>query len=122
MTRPDTFFNFADLSAGIARSLAPGLETAVFPGDQAMLSVVTVAPNCAGTVHAHPEEQWGVMLEGSGIRTQDGVEVPVTVGDFWRTPGGVEHGFRAGPDGAKVLDVFAPPRAAYRNPGSGFSA
>ena len=82
---------------------------------------MTVAPNCKGTVHSHPEEQWGVVLEGSGVRTQDGVEVPVTVGDFWRTPGGVEHGFQAGAEGAKILDVFAPPREAYKSAGSGFA-
>ncbi|MEL6313860.1 MAG: hypothetical protein AAFQ60_07430 [Pseudomonadota bacterium] len=37
-------------------------------------------------------------------------------------PSGIEHGFRAGPAGAKVLDVFVPPRDAYRTSGSGFSA
>ncbi len=122
MSRPDTFFNLNDLSAGIARTLAPGLETRVFPGEQAMFSVVTVAPNGQGSVHSHTEEQWGLLLEGSGVRIQDGIDVPVTVGDFWRTPGGIEHGFRAGPEGAKILDVFAPPRDAYRTAGSGFSA
>ena len=121
MNRPDTFFNFGDLSAGLARTLAPGLEARVFPGEQAMFSIVTVAPNCKGTVHSHPEEQWGVMLEGSGIRRQGGVDVPVSVGDFWRTPGGVAHGFRAGSEGAKILDIFAPPREAYKKAGSGFA-
>ena len=87
-----------------------------------MLSVVSFAPNSEGSIHFHPEEQWGVLLEGSGTRIQDGVDVPVGEGDFWRTPGGVEHGFRAGPDGAKVLDIFAPPREAYRTTGSGFAS
>lgn len=86
-----------------------------------MFSVVTVAPGAAGSIHSHPEEQWGMVLSGSGVRIQDGAEVPVAVGDFWRTPGGVDHGFRAGPDGAKLLDVFAPPRAAYRSTGDGFA-
>lgn len=122
MSRPDTFFNFSDLSAGIARELAPGIETKVFPGEQAMFSVVSFAPDSEGSIHAHEEEQWGVLLEGSGVRIQDGLEVPVGSGDFWRTPGGVAHGFRAGPDGARVLDVFAPPREAYRKAGSGFEA
>ncbi|MCP3970807.1 MAG: cupin domain-containing protein [Rhodobacteraceae bacterium] len=122
MSRPETFFNFSDLSKGISRTLAPGIDTRVFPGEQAMFSVVSFEPGSDGSIHAHPEEQWGILLEGSGIRIQDGVEVPVGKGDFWRTPGEVEHGFRAGPDGAKVLDVFAPPRAAYRNAGSGFAA
>jgi quercetin dioxygenase-like cupin family protein len=122
MSRPDTFFNFADLSAGLARTLAPGIHTRVFGGEMAMLSVVSFEPFSEGSIHSHPEEQWGVLLEGSGLRIQDGVEVPVGQGDFWRTPGGVEHGFRAGPDGAKVLDIFAPPREAYRKAGSGFAA
>lgn len=121
MSRPDTFFNFADLSLGIARNLAPGINTRVFPGEQAMLSVVRFEPDSTGSIHSHPEEQWGVLLEGSGVRIHDGVEVPVGAGDFWRTPGGVPHGFRAGPEGAKVLDVFAPPREAYRQAGSGFA-
>ena len=122
MNRPATFFNFSDLSEGIARNLAEGIETRVFPGDQAMLSVVSFEPNSEGSIHSHPEEQWGVLLEGSGIRIQGGVDVPVGAGDFWRTPGGVEHGFRAGADGAKVLDIFAPPREAYRTAGSGFAS
>lgn len=116
------FFNRDDLSQGIHRVLAEGLETRIFPGEQAMLSVVRAGPHKAGSVHSHPEEQWGVVLEGSGVRIQDGVEHPVSVGDFWCTPGGVEHGFTAGPDGAVVLDIFAPPRGEYRTAGSGFGA
>ena len=54
------------------------------------------------------------------MRTQDGIDHPVKAGDFWRTPGGVSHTFRAGPDGAVVFDVFAPPREEYRKPGQGF--
>ena len=122
MSRPDTFFNLKDLSEGIARTLARGIETRVFAGDHAMLSVVSFDPLSEGSIHSHPEEQWGVLLEGSGTRIQDGVEVPVGEGDFWRTPGGIEHGFKAGPEGAKVLDIFAPPREAYRKAGSGFAA
>lgn len=122
MIRPDDFHNFAELDDAVARELAPGVATRVVAGDQAMFSVVSFEPNAAGSMHSHPEEQWGVVLEGSGVRTQDGVAVPVAVGDFWRTPGGVEHDFVAGPDGAKVLDVFAPPREAYRTSGSGFAA
>jgi quercetin dioxygenase-like cupin family protein len=122
MNRPETFFNLADPGAGVARTLAPGINTRVFAGEQAMLSVVNFEPFSEGSIHSHPEEQWGVLLEGSGLRIQDGVEVSVRQGDFWRTPGGVEHGFKAGPDGAKVLDIFAPPREAYRKAGSGFAA
>lgn len=121
MSQSENFFRLADESQGIPRELGPGVTTRVFPGDQAMLSVVTLAPNAAGAIHSHPEEQWGVMLEGSGVRTQGGEDFPVTKGDFWRSPGDVPHGLRAGPEGCKVLDVFAPPRAAYRTAGKGFA-
>jgi len=122
MSKPNTFFNLNDPDAGIARNLAPGIDTQIFVGEQAMLSAVTFAPNSAGSIHSHPEEQWGVMLAGSGTRIQDGVEIPVSAGDFWVSPSNVEHGFRAGPEGAKVLDVFAPPRKEYTTAGSGFAA
>ncbi|MCH8925702.1 MAG: cupin domain-containing protein [Proteobacteria bacterium] len=116
----ENFFNLSDPDQGIPRQLAEGIATRVFPGEQAMLSLVTIEPNAEGRMHSHPEEQWGIMLEGEGVRVQDGVEVAVKKGDFWRTPGGVPHTFRAGPAGATVLDVFAPPREEYRKAGSGF--
>ncbi len=116
----ENFFNLSDPDQGIPRQLTEGVSTRVFPGEQAMLSLVTIEPNAEGRLHSHPEEQWGVMLEGAGVRVQGGVEVAVKKGDFWRTPGGVPHTFRAGPSGATVLDVFAPPREAYRQAGSGF--
>jgi quercetin dioxygenase-like cupin family protein len=114
------FHNLANPSDGLFRELAPGVNTHIFAGEQAMLSVVVIAPHAMGTMHHHPEEQWGVLLEGSAIRYQGGEEIAVKAGDFWRTPGGVPHTMKAGPDGARVLDVFSPPRPEYKKPGKGF--
>jgi quercetin dioxygenase-like cupin family protein len=114
------FFNLHDLSQGIARDLADGVRTRIFPGENVMVSVVRISPNRAGEIHSHPQEQWGVMLEGSGVRIQDGVEHPVKSGDFWQTPGNIPHGFRGGPEGALILDIFSPPRDEYKKAGSGF--
>jgi quercetin dioxygenase-like cupin family protein len=116
----DNFFNLDNLSQGIARSLSEGLSTRVFPGKQAMISVVTIEAGHKGKLHSHAEEQWGLLLKGSGTRTQGGEEIEVKQGDFWCTPGHVEHTFQAGPDGATVFDVFAPPREEYKKAGSGF--
>ena len=49
---------------GIPRQLAEGLSARVFPGEHLMLSVVEIAPGSVSPVHAHPNEQWGVCLEG----------------------------------------------------------
>ena len=114
------FHNLDDDGDGIVRQLADGLSTRIFPGDQAMISIVEAGPNAEGKMHQHPEEQWGVMLEGSAIRVQGDQEIAVKKGDFWRTPGNVPHTLRAGSEGCRVLDIFAPPRDEYKKPGSGF--
>lgn len=114
------FYNLNDMSQGIARELAKGITTRIFPGDQAMLSVVRLEPNTQGSIHSHPQEQWGVMLEGSATRIQNGEEFEVRTGDFWCTPGDVPHGIRTGGESAVILDVFAPPRDEYRKSGKGF--
>ena len=106
---------------GIPRQLAEGLSARVFPGEHLMLSVVDIAPGSVSPVHAHPNEQWGVCLEGEWVRIQDGVEHHVRAGDFWQTPPNVPHGGRALPDKrAVVLDIFSPPREEYKKAGSGY--
>jgi len=120
MSQAEEFHNLDDETAGLARELAPGVTTRIFPGEHAMLSIVSIAPDAMGTVHDHPEEQWGVLLEGSAIRIQGGEKIAVKKGDFWRTPGGVPHTMKAGPEGCRVLDIFSPPREAYRKQGKGF--
>ena len=122
MSQAKEFHHLDDPADGLFRELGPGLITRIFAGEQAMLSVVTIAPGAMGTMHQHPEEQWGVLLEGSAVRFQDGEEIAVKKGDFWRTPGGVPHTMRAGPDGCRVLDIFSPPRPEYKKPGKGFGS
>jgi quercetin dioxygenase-like cupin family protein len=121
MSKAAWVFNLKDDPRGIPRTLAEGMETKIFPGEQAMLSVVRIAPHARGTVHSHPEEQWGVLLEGKCTRIQGGEEVEVSAGEFWHTPGGVAHGVYAGAEGAVVLDIFSPPRAEYKKAGKGYS-
>ena len=120
MSQKEEYHNLDKPDDGLFRELAPGMTTRIFAGEQAMLSVVTIEPNAEGKMHRHPEEQWGVLLEGTAIRFQGSEEIPVRQGDFWRTPGNVPHTMRAGPQGCRVLDIFAPPRAEYKKAGSGF--
>ena len=120
MSQHPEFHNIDDSSDAIVRQLANGLTAHIYPGDQAMISVVTVAPGAEGSMHDHPEEQWGLCLEGSGTRFQGGEEIAFLKGDFWRTPGGVPHTMRAGAGDCRVRDICAPPRAECRKPGSGF--
>ena len=103
-------FSVGDESQGIFRKLAEGISTRIFSGENAMLSVVKLEPNSTGTVHSHPEEQWGVLLERECVRIQGDEEVPMKAGDFWSTLVGVTHGIQTSELGATVLDILSPPR------------
>ena len=122
MSQKAEFHNLAKPDDGLLRELATGVTTRIFAGEHAMLSVVTIAPNAEGVMHHHPEEQWGVLLEGSAIRFQGGEEIAVKQGDFWRTPGNVPHTMRAGPDGARVLDIFTSAKGGIQKRGRGFGS
>ena len=56
MSQKDEFHNLDDTGDGLFRELAAGVTTRIFSGEQAMLSVVTLAPHAQGTLHHHPEE------------------------------------------------------------------
>ena len=113
-------FNIDDLSQGIHRKLGEGIETRIFCGENVMLSVARLEPNSAGEMHSHPEEQWGMLLDGECTRIQNGAEIKMRRGDFWYTPSNVMHGIRTGDIAATVVDIFSPPRSSYRTSGEGF--
>ena len=120
LPRPDWLFRLDDEAAGVPRDLAAGIRSRVFTGQNIQLSVVRFEPHSAGAIHCHPEEQWGILLEGECVRVQGGAEFAVREGDFWHTPGGVLHGIRTGERAALVLDVFSPVREEYRTAGKGY--
>jgi quercetin dioxygenase-like cupin family protein len=113
-------FKLDNPEGGLARTLADGMETQLFWGKHAMLSVLDCAPNAAGELHHHDEEQWAVVLDGSGVLIVGPEEYEVEAGDVCQIPPGTNHNFIAGPAGARLLDIFSPPRAAYTKPGEGF--
>jgi len=45
MSARENFFNLDALEQGIARQLAEGMTTRVFPGDDAMISIVRIEAN-----------------------------------------------------------------------------
>ena len=114
------FFEVGNTEGGFYRELTEGITAQIFPGEQAMISVVRVEPYAEGKIHSHVEEQWGYLVEGSIKRIQDGDIFEVSKGHFWRTPSNVPHGVIGGPNGAVILDIFSPPRSDYLKSGKGF--
>jgi unsaturated pyranuronate lyase len=63
--------------------------------------------------HRHANEQLGLVLRGS-VRFRVGdQERELGPGGAWRIPPDVPHEVVAGPEGAEVIDAFAPARADW---------
>jgi quercetin dioxygenase-like cupin family protein len=99
--------------------LAPGVRMFPLFGEAGMLNLVDLAPNAVVPVHTHEHEQLGIVLGGEITMTIDGVDHLLGPDDAYQVAGGVEHGARAGSAGCRVLDVFVPVRADYRELASG---
>jgi quercetin dioxygenase-like cupin family protein len=77
------------------------------------MGVVELEPGSVVPEHNHENEQLGVVLSGSvvfriGDETRD-----LVPGGMWRIPANTPHAVEAGPDGAVVIDVFAPVRREW---------
>ena len=79
-------------------------------GERASFAVVELDPSAHVPEHSHDNEQLGMVLSGSvAFRVADETR-DLGPGGTWRIPPNVPHEVHAGPEGAVVLDVFAPVR------------
>lgn len=87
-------------------------------GERVTLAVVELAPNALVPEHRHPHEQMGICLRGAiTFRLADTGEArELGPGGTWRVPPDAAHEATAGPEGAIVIDVFAPTRDDWAFP------
>jgi quercetin dioxygenase-like cupin family protein len=82
-------------------------------GERITLAVVEVEPGADLPEHSHDNEQLGMVLRGSLTLRVGDEERALGPGETWRIPPGIPHSGVGGPEGAEVVDVFAPPRADW---------
>ena len=82
-------------------------------GANASLAVVELAPGAIVPEHRHAHEQIGLCIEGSITFTVDGERRELGPGGTWRITSNLPHDAVAGPDGAVVVDIFAPARTDW---------
>ena len=83
-------------------------------GDELTLGLVELEPGIHLPEHQHPNEQLGLVLTGSITFTVGDETRELGPGGTWRIPGGMPHAADVGPEGAVVIDVFAPPREDWK--------
>jgi quercetin dioxygenase-like cupin family protein len=79
-------------------------------GEKASLVHLVLDPDAVVPEHHHPHEQTGILLEGSLRFTVGGETKELKPGDMWVIPGETPHDVVAGPNGATLVELFAPPR------------
>ena len=78
------------------------------------LALVELEPGIHLPEHAHANEQLGLVIEGSITFTIGGETRTLGPGGVWRIPGETPHFADVGPEGAVVVDVFAPVREDWK--------
>jgi unsaturated pyranuronate lyase len=91
----------------------PGILARVVEGKDITFAIVELDAGAVAARHQHTNEQLGIVLRGT-MRFDIGGEVrDLRPGDTYEIPSNVWHEATAGPDGAVVIDVFAPIRADW---------
>jgi quercetin dioxygenase-like cupin family protein len=88
-------------------------------GEQLTLAIVELAPGALVPEHRHHQEQIGLCITGSITFTIDGESRTLGPGGTWRILGDRPHEAVAGPEGAVVIDAFAPIRDDWTFPPRG---
>jgi quercetin dioxygenase-like cupin family protein len=90
-----------------------GVRVRRVQGDQLTLAIVELEPNAVVPEHRHNNEQNGLVITGQmDVRIGDERRV-LGPGGTWRILADVPHQAQAGPEGAVVIDVFAPIRSDW---------
>ena len=104
---------FDDLAAIPPQQLFTGYLARAVHGEELTLAVVEIEPGAALPEHHHGNEQLGIVLRGSLTFRVGDEERRLEPGGIWSIPADTPHSATGGPEGAVVLDVFAPPRGDW---------
>jgi quercetin dioxygenase-like cupin family protein len=105
---------FEDLAAIPPQGIWERIAARSLHGAELTLSVVELDPGAVVAEHSHPNEQLGIVLRGSmDFRVAD-ERRELGPGGTWLIPAHTPHEATAGPDGAVVIDVFAPVRDDWK--------
>ena len=94
-------------------SPAPGIQVQPVIGEALMTCWIAMEPGAVVVEHSHPNEQLGVVVEGSVTISAAGETREMLVGDAYVVPSDMAHQGVAGPDGVLLVETFVPIREEY---------
>jgi len=106
------------LKLGEAPRLEPvkGAHMALIGDGERMTMIrMEIQPGAIVPDHAHPNEQIGTCVEGTGTLTSGGEPIKVEPGVTWAIPADEPHRFEADKNSMVVLiEAWSPPREDYK--------
>jgi quercetin dioxygenase-like cupin family protein len=96
-----------------AFSPAVGVQVQPVIGESLMTCWIAMEPGAVVAEHSHPNEQLGVVVEGSVALTAAGETRTVLTGDAYVVPSDIPHSAVAGADGVTLVETFVPVREDY---------
>jgi quercetin dioxygenase-like cupin family protein len=82
-------------------------------GERLTMAVIDLDPDLLVPEHHHGNEQLGFVLVGKVTMVIGGEERELSTGEAYSIPSDVPHSARTGPEGATVVDIFAPIRSDW---------
>lgn len=105
---------FGDLGSTDAQRIWDGVAARSVHGERLTMSVVELDPGAVVGEHRHDNEQLGIVISGSITFRVGDERQELGPGGTWRIPSDTPHEATAGPEGAVVIDIFAPVREDFR--------
>jgi quercetin dioxygenase-like cupin family protein len=101
---------FADVDSIAPQQIWERIVARSVHGERITMSVVELDPGAVVAEHSHDNEQLGIVLRGTMDFRVGDERLTLGVGGTWCIPPNTVHEATAGPEGAVVIDVFAPTR------------
>ena len=104
---------FGDVGTGDPLRIWDGVAGWTVDAARVTLALIELEPNSVVPEHAHENEQVGILLHGSLTFRIGAEERELRPGATWQISSHTPHDVRTGPDGATLVEVFAPGRADW---------
>src|SRR5262245_10044121 len=101
---------FSDLDALTTVRVWEGVVGRIVGGERVTVAVIELDPDSVVPEHSHEHEQIGMCVAGSLDFRVGEERRQVGPGDTWSIPGGAPPEVRTGPEGAVVIETWAPKR------------
>lgn len=104
---------FGSFSSRPPYQIWPGAVARAVHGERLTMALIDLEPNLHIQEHHHVNEQLGFVVLGQVTMVIAGEAKQLGPGDAYSIPGDVRHSASTGPQGATVIDVFAPVRSDW---------